>query len=109
MQTSTGEVQTYEKFGRFKFEVDGDAAELTIYAGEHGYFLPFADALAGLLVLRGLGHAHDLPVGNYIIRVDALGPDGSSVVARAAVPFEREPGQAVAAVAPAPASAKGFT
>ncbi len=42
---------------------------------------------------------HDLPVGNYMIRADLLEADGS-VVARAAVPFEREPGEAIAAVAP---------
>jgi nucleoid-associated protein YgaU len=42
----------------------------------------------------------DLPVGDYIIRVDALAPDGSKVVARAAVPFEREAGENIAAVAP---------
>lgn len=42
----------------------------------------------------------DLPVGQHTIRVDALDADGSAVVARAAVPFEREPGEAVAAVAP---------
>jgi uncharacterized protein (DUF1684 family) len=47
MQTSTGDVQPYQKYGRFKFTVDGQAAELTIYAGDYGYFLPFADALAG--------------------------------------------------------------
>ncbi|MGY6708887.1 MAG: LysM peptidoglycan-binding domain-containing protein [Rhizobiaceae bacterium] len=41
----------------------------------------------------------DLPVGDYIIRADLLGSDGS-VVARAAVPFEREPGETIAAVAP---------
>ena len=38
-------------------------------------------------------------MGDYIIRADLLGSDGS-VVARAAVPFEREPGDAIAAVAP---------
>jgi nucleoid-associated protein YgaU len=42
----------------------------------------------------------DLPVGDYIIRVDALEPDGVKVAARAAVPFEREPGETIAAVAP---------
>ena len=42
----------------------------------------------------------DLKVGDYIIRADVLSPDGSKVIARAAVPFEREPGEAVAAVAP---------
>jgi nucleoid-associated protein YgaU len=41
----------------------------------------------------------DLPVGDYIIRADMLARDGS-VVARAAVPFEREEGEAIAAVAP---------
>lgn len=44
----------------------------------------------------------ELPVGDYIIRVDALEPNGARVVARAAVPFQREPGEAVAAVAPQP-------
>ncbi|MGD2252899.1 MAG: DUF1684 domain-containing protein [Anaerolineales bacterium] len=47
MQTTTGDVQTYERFGRFRFTVDGEEAELTIYANPHGYFLPFADSLAG--------------------------------------------------------------
>ena len=42
----------------------------------------------------------DLPVGDYIIRIDALEPDGVKVAARAAVPFEREPGETIAAVAP---------
>lgn len=46
MQTSTGDVQVYKRFGRFSFTVDGQSAELTIYAGEHGFFLPFVDALA---------------------------------------------------------------
>ena len=41
----------------------------------------------------------DLPVGNHILRVDALDLDGM-VAARAAVPFEREPGETVAAVRP---------
>ena len=42
----------------------------------------------------------DLPVGNYIIRADVLDSDGVKVIARAAVPFEREPGEDMAAVAP---------
>jgi nucleoid-associated protein YgaU len=44
--------------------------------------------------------AHDLPVGTYTVRVDALDAGGSKVVARATVPFEREPGESIAAVAP---------
>jgi len=47
MQTSTGGVQTYVRHARFKFQVEGQEAELTIYQNENGYFLPFADALAG--------------------------------------------------------------
>ncbi|MBL8061943.1 MAG: DUF1684 domain-containing protein [Anaerolineales bacterium] len=47
MQTSTGDVQRYEKFGSFKFPVDGVEAQLTIYRGQHGFFLPFVDSLAG--------------------------------------------------------------
>lgn len=47
MQTSTGGVQTYVRHGRFKFQVEGEDAELTIYQNEHGYFLPFVDSLAG--------------------------------------------------------------
>ncbi|MBZ9989238.1 LysM peptidoglycan-binding domain-containing protein [Mesorhizobium sp. BH1-1-5] len=42
----------------------------------------------------------DIPVGNYTIHVDGLDDDGVKVVARAAVPFEREPGESIAAVAP---------
>ncbi|RVA22737.1 LysM peptidoglycan-binding domain-containing protein [Mesorhizobium sp. M7D.F.Ca.US.004.03.1.1] len=45
----------------------------------------------------------DIPVGSYTIHVDGLDADGVKVVARAAVPFEREPGEAIAAVAPAEA------
>lgn len=47
MQTTTGGVQSYARFGRFAFEVDGEQAELTIYHNEHGYFVPFVDSLAG--------------------------------------------------------------
>ncbi|MCO6050696.1 LysM peptidoglycan-binding domain-containing protein [Mesorhizobium sp. RP14(2022)] len=41
----------------------------------------------------------DLAVGNYVVRADVLGADGK-VTARAAVPFQREPGETLAAVAP---------
>ncbi|OBQ82018.1 LysM peptidoglycan-binding domain-containing protein [Mesorhizobium sp. WSM3873] len=44
--------------------------------------------------------ARDIPVGNHTIHVDGLADDGVKVVARAAVPFEREPGESIAAVAP---------
>ena len=47
MQTTTGGVQSYRRYGRFEVEVDGQNASLTIYHNENGYFLPFVDALAG--------------------------------------------------------------
>jgi len=47
MQTSTGDVQLYEKFGRFHFLVDNNEVELTIYQSPNGFFLPFVDSLAG--------------------------------------------------------------
>jgi uncharacterized protein (DUF1684 family) len=48
MQTSTGEVRHYHKFGTFNFEVDGRPATLTVYSdGEGEAFVPFADATSG--------------------------------------------------------------
>jgi uncharacterized protein (DUF1684 family) len=47
MQTSTGDVQVYQRHSRFHFTVDGQDAELAIYESDSGYFLPFVDALAG--------------------------------------------------------------
>lgn len=47
MQTSTGGVQEYTRTGKFRFQVDEQDAELTIYQSAHGYFLPFVDSLAG--------------------------------------------------------------
>ena len=47
MQTSSGDVQHYRRYGRFQFEVEGQPAELTIYTSGTDFFLPFVDALAG--------------------------------------------------------------
>lgn len=47
MQTSTGELRTYTRYGRLRFRVNGQGAELTLYADGETLFLPFADALAG--------------------------------------------------------------
>jgi uncharacterized protein len=57
MQTSTGNVQVYEKVGKFTFAVEGEEAELTIYQSGHGYFLPFVDSLAG---------TETYPAGRYL-------------------------------------------
>lgn len=47
MQTSTGGVQEYIRYGRFQFQSEGRTAELTIYQSGYGFFLPFTDSLAG--------------------------------------------------------------
>lgn len=57
MQTSTGDVQEYERFGKFLFAVDGEEVELTIYQSQHGFFLPFVDSLAG---------SETYPAGRYL-------------------------------------------
>ena len=57
MQTSTGGVQEYTRFGKFKFQVAGQSVELTIYQSEPGFFLPFVDSLAGL---------ETYPAGRYL-------------------------------------------
>jgi uncharacterized protein (DUF1684 family) len=57
MQTSTGDVQVYRRYGRFEFSVEGQVGALTIYTSENGYFLPFVDALAG---------TETYPAGRYL-------------------------------------------
>jgi len=47
MQTTTGGSQVYFRHAKFKFAVDGQETELTIYKADYGYFLPFVDSLAG--------------------------------------------------------------
>jgi uncharacterized protein (DUF1684 family) len=47
MQTSTGDVQVYQRLGKIRFSVDGQAVELTIFTNEHGLFLPFVDGQTG--------------------------------------------------------------
>ncbi len=47
MQTTTGDVRAYQRYGRLAFEVDGQSAALTLYATPQGFFLPFVDSLAG--------------------------------------------------------------
>ena len=46
MQTSTGTVREYVKYGQFSFEVNGEIATLQVYQDAEGeyFFLPFVDA-----------------------------------------------------------------
>ncbi len=47
MQTSTGDLQTYIRFGKIRFQVKGIAAELSVFSNQYGFFLPFVDSQAG--------------------------------------------------------------
>lgn len=70
MQTSTGDEQEYTRFGRFQFSVDGQDAALTIYVNKLGYFLPFADALAGKETYPAGRYMEPQPLGGGRFRVD---------------------------------------
>jgi len=69
MQTSTGDVQSYTRYGRIRFPVEGQEAELTIYANPDGFFLPFVDSLAG---------KETYPAGRYL--EPELLPDGKFLI-----------------------------
>lgn len=47
IQTSTGDIQEYNRLGKIHFEVKGQSVELTVLHYEYGLFLPFVDSLAG--------------------------------------------------------------
>jgi len=70
MQTSTGDVQTYQKYGKFKFVVEGQEAELTVYSSQHGFFLPFVDSLAGAETYGAGRYLEPEPLGRGKFRVD---------------------------------------
>jgi uncharacterized protein (DUF1684 family) len=61
IQTTTGHIQEYTRFGLIHFQVEGQAATLTIYTNEYGLFLPFVDSLAG---------AETYPAGRYLEPVE---------------------------------------
>ena len=47
LQTSTGDLQTYTRFGKIRFQVKRVEAELTVFSNQYGFFLPFVDSQAG--------------------------------------------------------------
>ena len=47
IQTSTGYIQEYTRFGKINFQVEGQPVTLTVYENDYGLFLPFVDSLAG--------------------------------------------------------------
>ena len=70
MQTSTGDVQAYQRFGLFRFTVDGQEAQLTLYFSGHDFFLPFSDSLAGTETYPAGRYLEPQPLGNGKFRID---------------------------------------
>lgn len=71
MQTTTGEVQVYERYGKFSFSVNGQPAELTIYRDdEGGFFLPFVDSLASRETYPAGRYLEPVPLGDQRFKVD---------------------------------------
>lgn len=70
MQTSTGGVQSYQRYGRLRFAVQGQDVELTIYSSEHEFFLPFIDALAGKETYGAGRYLDPIPSGEGKFLID---------------------------------------
>ena len=70
MQTSTGDEQVYQRFGRLHFTVEGQPAELAVYQSEDGYFLPFVDALANQETYGAGRYLEPEPLGDGRFLVD---------------------------------------
>jgi uncharacterized protein (DUF1684 family) len=47
METATGDLRRYERFGYVTFEVEGQPVRLTVFRTGDSFFLPFADTQAG--------------------------------------------------------------
>lgn len=70
MQTTTGDVQTYERYGVFTFEVEGQSAQLTLFHNESGFFLPFVDSLAGTETYGAGRYLEPEPLRGHRFNVD---------------------------------------
>jgi len=69
-QTSSGDVQHFRRFGKIKFSVNDVEVGLTVYDGEHGFFLPFVDSQAGKETYGAGRYLEPEPLGDGRIRVD---------------------------------------
>jgi uncharacterized protein (DUF1684 family) len=71
METTKGEQQEYRRYGVVHFEVDGEPAQVTLYASGHSQrlFLPFRDATSGKETY-GAGRYLDLDADGEEVLVD---------------------------------------
>ena len=69
IQTSAGDVQTYNRYGQFSFKVAGEQASLTIYDTDFGFFLPFVDSLANTETYGAGRYLEPEPLenGNFLV------------------------------------------
>ena len=70
MQTTTGDIQEYERYGKFSFTVDGQPAELSIYRSEDGFFLPFVDSLASKETYPAGRYLEPEPLRDHHFKID---------------------------------------
>jgi uncharacterized protein (DUF1684 family) len=70
MQTSTGDIQEYKRYGRFNFNSDGQEADLTIFSDANGYFLPFVDSMAGKETYGAGRYLEPIDLGNGKFLID---------------------------------------
>ena len=70
MLTTTGDIQSYQRYGKFSFMIEGHPVELTIYQSEDGYFLPFVDSLASKETYPAGRYLEPEALGNNHFRVD---------------------------------------
>lgn len=70
MQTTTGSVQSYERYGRIQFDSEGELVHLTVYRNEHGFFLPFADGLSGQETYGAGRYLEPTPIPGGKVHVD---------------------------------------
>lgn len=70
LATSDGDIRTYQRYGRLRFEVDGQPAELTLFAAPSGFFLPFVDSLAGTETYGAGRYLDPEPLGGRRFLID---------------------------------------
>jgi uncharacterized protein len=70
IQTTSGDFQQYQKYGKIRFQVDSQIVELTIFSNEHGFFLPFVDSLAGKETYPAGRYLEPVPLPNGKLLID---------------------------------------
>ena len=70
MQTSTGDGQVYQRYGKIRFNLAGQPAELTLYTSDSGFFLPFVDELANQETYGAGRYLEPEPLEDGRVRVD---------------------------------------